>query len=156
MEESVIKEMTSNIEDDEHLTKNLELTAEQAEAIIKIDLGHLMAFDSRPVDSMQLKKNSDELLKSNCQICAQMIVSRLFKLPQERVEDTVVVKLPKAETILPREKPLPKAKPLTKWEQYAKLKGIQKTKKSRKVYDEATKRWRPVWGSKRLQKSELK
>ena len=33
---------------------------------------------------------------------------------------------------------VPKPKPLTRWEKFAKLKGIQNRKQSRKVFDEAT------------------
>jgi regulator of ribosome biosynthesis len=41
---------------------------------------------------------------------------------------------------------IPKAKPMTRWEKFAKEKGIKKTKKSRKVFDEETKEWIPAWG----------
>jgi hypothetical protein len=51
-------------------------------------------------------------------------------------------------TPLPREKHVPEAKPLTKWEKFAKEKGIKKTKKSRKVYDEQTKEYLPAFGYK--------
>ena len=43
---------------------------------------------------------------------------------------------------------VPKPKPLTRWEKFAKLKGIQNRKQSRKVFDEATGEWVPRWGYK--------
>ena len=47
----------------------------------------------------------------------------------------------------PREKPLPKKKPLSKWEAFAKTKGINaKKKKSRMVWCEVSKSWKPRWG----------
>lgn len=117
-----------------------------AESVVSVDIGHLMAFDPRPIDSTELKKNKETFLLNLCTQGTQLIVNNLFKLPTERVEDTIIAKLPKALTVLPREKPLPKPKPLTKWEQYAKLKGIKKKKKGRKVFDEATQEWKPMWG----------
>ena len=57
-------------------------------------------------------------------------------------------------SLLPRSKPLPKPKPLTRWEKFAKTRGIVKTKNSRKVFDEATKEYRPAfgYGSKTVEK----
>ncbi|KAF1779794.1 Ribosomal biogenesis regulatory protein [Phytophthora cactorum] len=49
-----------------------------------------------------------------------------------------LAQLPVPETVIPREKPLPKPKVETKWEKFAKEKGIDKRKKSRKVFDEAS------------------
>jgi regulator of ribosome biosynthesis len=48
-----------------------------------------------------------------------------------------------------REKPLPKAKPETRWERFAKAKGIQQTKRSRMVFDEAAQEYKPRFGYKR-------
>ena len=53
----------------------------------------------------------------------------------------------------PREKPLPKKKPQTKWEAFAAVKGINaKKKKSRMVWCEVTKSWKPRWGYMSAQK----
>lgn len=60
-----------------------------------------------------------------------------------------MVKLPDPTTLLCREKPVPKPRPPTKWEQFAKLKGIQKKKKTNLVWDETAKEWRRRWGYKR-------
>ena len=125
----------------------------QAAAVVDLDIGHLMAFDPRPLDSAQIKKNKTEYIKEICTMSTQLLLNKLFNLPTERVEDVVIAKLPSGVTVFPREKPLPKEKRLTKWEQYAKLKGIKKTKKSRKVFDETTQEWRPRWGYKRANDS---
>jgi regulator of ribosome biosynthesis len=138
---------------DQILSKNRnEVTSDelaQAAAVVELDVGHLMAFDPRPLDSTEIKKNKNEYIKDICTLNTQLLLNKLFNLPTERVEDVVIAKLPSGTTVFPREKPLPKEKPLTKWEQYAKLKGIKKTKKSRKVFDETSKEWRPRWGFKR-------
>ncbi|XP_070611043.1 ribosome biogenesis regulatory protein homolog [Erythrolamprus reginae] len=54
-------------------------------------------------------------------------------------------------THLPREKPLPKPRPLTKWEQFARLKGMQPTRKKHGtlVWDEAAQEWKRRWGYRR-------
>ena len=44
---------------------------------------------------------------------------------------------------------VPKAKTLTKWEQFAALKGIKKTHKSRMVYDEDKQDFAPRFGHNR-------
>jgi regulator of ribosome biosynthesis len=123
--------------------------AEQAASVITIDVGNLMAFDPRPIDTSLLKTGSAQLLAQMTKTSTQLLLQQLFNLPAERVEDVIVAKLPKPLTVVPREKPLPKQKPPTKWEMYAKLKGIQKKKRSRMEYDETTKEWRPTWGYKR-------
>lgn len=120
-----------------------------AASVVTIDAGNLLAFDPRPIDSTEFRKNPDSYIKDLCQLSTQLLINQLFNLPVERVEDVIVAKLPKGTTVWPREKPLPKEKPLTKWEQYAKLKGIKKKKKSRMVFDETTKEWRPTWGYKK-------
>lgn len=138
-------EITSNTSSDlitlENSTKNAE-----AGLSVSVDIGNLFAFDPRPVDTTELRKNKEAYLKKLCQQSTQLIVNQLFELPQERVENVIVAKLPKGTTILPREKPLPKPDPMTKWEKYAKMKGIQKKKKSRMVFDEVHNEWRPRWG----------
>ena len=57
--------------------------------------------------------------------------------------------LPKETSRLPREKRIPEQKAETKWEKYAKEKGIQKKKKERMVWNEATQQFTPSWGYKR-------
>jgi regulator of ribosome biosynthesis len=77
-------------------------------------------------------------------------VHALFSLPHvPSTEPGRVVQLPPPTTRLPRAKPLPQAKPPTKWEQFAKIKGIQKRKRSRMVWDETLQKYMPRWGFKR-------
>ncbi|KAG7272300.1 hypothetical protein CRUP_014185, partial [Coryphaenoides rupestris] len=45
--------------------------------------------------------------------------------------------------------PVPKPRPPTKWEEFAKLKGIQKKKKTNLVWDEVSKEWKRRHGFKR-------
>lgn len=66
----------------------------------------------------------------------QLIINELWEQPTERFEETIVAKLPAPSFVLPRSKKCPVPRPLTKWEQFAKEKGIKKTKKDKKVYDE--------------------
>lgn len=69
-----------------------------------------------------------------------------FKLPTERVEESVVAMLPEPKLPLPRSRKLPEPKVLSRWEQFAKSKGLKKTKKDKKVYDEVLGKWVPTYG----------
>lgn len=66
----------------------------------------------------------------------QLIVNQLWEQPTERVEECIVARLPAPSFVLPRTRKCPVPKPLTKWEQFALEKGIKKTKKDKKVFDE--------------------
>ena len=77
------------------------------------------------------------------------------------IEDAIVVELPERDYegpfACPREKPLPKKKPMTKWEAFAKQKGINaKKKKSRMVWCEVTKSWKPRWGYMSAKKAKVR
>jgi len=61
----------------------------------------------------------------------QLLINKIWELPVERVDGTIIAKLPKPEYVLPRSRIIPKPTPLTKWEQFAKEKGIQSRKKGR-------------------------
>lgn len=126
---------------------------EQAASVSIQDIGNLVQFDPRPIDSNQFKSDPDSFLKQACTSGTQLLINNLFQLPIERVDDVVIAKLPAPTITLPREKPIPKEKALTKWEQYAKLKGIKNKKKQRKVWDEVSKTWKPTWGFKRINDS---
>jgi len=55
--------------------------------------------------------------------------------------------MPKAHTVLPREKACPKDEGKTKWEKFCEERGMAPRKKrSRLVYDEVEKDWVPRWG----------
>lgn len=76
----------------------------------------------------------------------QLLVNQIWELPTERLDEHIVVKLPKATYSLPRARKLPEPRQLTKWEQFAKAKGIKKTKKDKKVWDETLDKWVPTFG----------
>lgn len=117
---------------------------------LEFDPGNLLAFDKNRIDSREFKGNNrEDLLRSVARDNTQLLINEIWKLPTERVKDVIVAKLPDPTTALPREKPAPKPKPPTKWEQFAKLKGIQKKKKTNLVWDEVHKEWKRRWGYKR-------
>lgn len=104
---------------------------------LDLDLGVLLASDSNDLDLKLLRSNRQQkyllnLSRDNTQI----LFNAIWELPTERVEETIVAKLPKPKFRLPREKCLPKARQLTKWEQFAKEKGIQKKSKSKLSWDD--------------------
>uniref|UniRef100_H3A4I9 Ribosome biogenesis regulatory protein n=2 Tax=Latimeria chalumnae TaxID=7897 RepID=H3A4I9_LATCH len=117
---------------------------------LEFDLGNLLACDQNPPDTRQFRKRTaDEFLRALARDNTQLLVNEIWKLPVERVEDVIVAKLPDPATRLPREKPVPKPRPPTRWEEFAKLKGIQKKKKTNLVWDEVHKQWKRRWGYKR-------
>ncbi|OJT05386.1 Ribosome biogenesis regulatory protein -like protein [Trametes pubescens] len=84
----------------------------------------------------------------------QTLIASLFSLPTISSADGPLAQLPSPTTLLPRAKPLPKPKPPTKWEQFAKAKGIQKTRKEKKIWDEEKQEWVDRWGWKGVNKKE--
>ena len=84
----------------------------------------------------------------------QTLIASLFSLPTTSTDDGPLAHLPPPTTQLPRAKPLPKPKPPTKWEQFAKAKGIQKTRKDKKVWDEEKQEWVNRWGWKGANKDK--
>lgn len=78
-----------------------------------------------------------------------MLMNRIWELPTERVEEAIVVKLPKPVYPLPRSKRVPRPKPLTKWQKFALEKGIKKTKKTKATWDEQLQKWIPRFGYKK-------
>ncbi|XP_029978770.1 ribosome biogenesis regulatory protein homolog [Sphaeramia orbicularis] len=118
---------------------------------LEFDIGNLLAFDKNRVEvAVFRQQKKDEFLLALARDNTQLLINEIWKQPTERVEEAIVAKLPDPVTPLPREKPPPKAKPPTKWEQFAKLKGIQKKKKTNLVWDETAKEWRRRWGYKRV------
>lgn len=142
---------------DELLAKAEQEEAERLRSIsvhkeldLEFDIGNLLACDKNRIDTRSFREQKKEdFLRSLARDNTQLLVNEIWKGPTERVEEAIVVKLPDPVTSLPREKPPPKPKPPTKWEQFAKLKGIQKKKKTNLVWDETAKEWRRRWGYKR-------
>ncbi|XP_045214086.1 ribosome biogenesis regulatory protein homolog [Mercenaria mercenaria] len=125
-------------------------TTEVAKDIdLDIDEGNLMTSDSNPLDIKSFRADKEKFLRSLARDNTQILVNSIWKLPTQRVENIVAAQLPDPKTLIPREKPVPKVKQLTKWEKYAKLKGIQNKKKSRKAWDEESQSYKPRWGYKR-------
>lgn len=115
----------------------------------QLDVGNLLVVDQDPIKFSDFKKKKEDILKTLARDNTQFLFNAVWQLPIEKLENVVVVKLPEASTTLPREKPIPKPKPLTKWQEFAKRKGIRKTKRGRMLWDEASESWKPRWGFKR-------
>lgn len=108
---------------------------------IEIDIGNLVAYDLNAITENQDLKPTDEQVKETSRDATQLIINKLFKLQRRSDTNGVYATLPKGTSLLPRGKPIPKEKALTKWERFAKLKGINNKKKSRKIFDEEKKEW---------------
>eukprot|EP00911_Craspedida_sp_UC1_P002607 UC1_evm2s1929 len=109
-----------------------------------IDVGHLLCGDARPLESETMTDASamETLAREN----TQLLINEIWQLPVTKDVHGVFAKMPTGTTPLPREKPLPEDRPQTRFEKYAEMKGMQKRKKSRMVYDENKDEWRPRWG----------
>lgn len=103
---------------------------------------------------MPRRADMEEYLMSTARDGVQTLIASLFSLPTTSSPDGPLAQLPAPTTHLPRAKPLPKPKPPTKWEQFAKAKGIQKTRKEKKVWDEEKQEWVDRWGWKGANKKE--
>lgn len=95
------------------------------------------------------RENKDDYLRDLSRENVQLLLNQIWELPTERVEEAIVVKLPPSNTVLPRAQHVPKPKPPTKWQQFAKLKGIDKKKKSKLKWDDQLRKWIPLYGYKR-------
>ncbi|KAG7488599.1 hypothetical protein MATL_G00035460 [Megalops atlanticus] len=143
-----IEDVLAKAEKDE--AEKLKSITVHKELDLEFDLGNLFAFDKNPPDTREFRqKNKEDFLCSLARDNTQLLINEIWKLPTERVDEVIVAKLPEPTTRLPREKPAPKPRPPTKWEEFAKLKGIQKKKKTNLVWDDVHKEWRRRWGYKR-------
>ncbi|XP_075684415.1 ribosome biogenesis regulatory protein homolog [Rhinoderma darwinii] len=148
MAATTIEQVLAQVEKDE--AEKLKLITVHKELELQFDLGHLLAVDPNPADSTafrQLKR--PEFLRSLARDNTQLLINQLWTLPTKRVQECVMASLPEPTTRLPREKPPPKPRAPTRWEEFAKLKGIQKKKKTNLVWDEVHKEWRRRWGYQR-------
>jgi len=87
--------------------------------------------------------NEDYLLEKALDGCGQL-VGALWQLPKEKSDVGTMVQLPSFDASrVPRALPPPAPKEDTKWEKFAKDRGIplNKSKRSQKVWDEATGEW---------------
>lgn len=108
----------------------------------------MLACDQNPLDVKAYRSDKDEFLLSLSRDNTQLLFNQIWKLPIHRVDDVVTAELPEPTVRIPREKPVPKPRASTRWEEYARRKGIQKRKKSRRVFDEETQEWVPRFGYK--------
>ncbi|XP_012284034.1 ribosome biogenesis regulatory protein homolog [Orussus abietinus] len=124
----------------------------------EIDEGTLLISDYSPFDSKRFRSQPNEYLKDLTRDNVQLLINKIWTLPTERQEETIVVKLPSPKFILPRARRVPKPKPLTKWQQFAKEKGIRSGKKDKtKVkWDEELRKWIPSFGYQRVKAAEQK
>lgn len=111
------------------------------------DLGYLAAFDSHPIDMEKYKNDGNYLLQVS-QENTQLLINKLYDLPQEEDEEGLFIETPKPENLLPREKPVPKPKEPSKWELLAKRKGIKSKDKDKLVYSEQHDEFRTRYGYK--------
>lgn len=135
---------------EEQEAETLKNISVQKELDLEFDIGNLLGCDKNRIEPRDLReKNKEDFLRALARDNTQLLINEIWKQPTERVEEAIVAKLPEPTTRLPREKPPPKPRPPTKWEQFAKLKGIQKKKKTNLVWDETAKEWKRRWGYKR-------
>lgn len=110
------------------------------------DLKHLAAYDIAPLNP---KVNFMEYTRDS----VQLLVNKLFLLPQVKSEEGVLVTLPEQELFrLPRSKPVPKEKPKTRWQKFMEERNMTKKKRSKMVWDEVSGDWKPRWGYKSVKK----
>ncbi|KAK5640683.1 hypothetical protein RI129_009230 [Pyrocoelia pectoralis] len=138
-----LKEANNSITVDKHLQ-------------LEYDVGTLLAVDSNNLNLKTLMDNENEYLLKLSRDNVQLLFNEIWKLPTDRIDESIVAKLPQSNYIVPRSRALPKPKPLTKWEQFAKLKGIKKNKKTKQSWDEQLNKWVPLYGYKRAQAEKEK
>lgn len=109
-----------------------------------------------PIRGASLEVNEEYLLSKATDGCTKLIQS-LWELPTEVSDAGPLVTLPTYDEIrIPRALPPPPPKQETKWEKFAKAKGIplNKEKRSRKVWDEATGSWMYRHGYEKANRKE--
>ncbi|EDV97469.1 ribosome biogenesis regulatory protein homolog [Drosophila grimshawi] len=114
----------------------------------RIDVGTLLITDPNDLEDRQIAKNKEEYLAELTRDNTQLLVNAIWELPTERVDESIVAKLPEPTTVLPRLRKPPGVRPMTKWEKFAKEKGITKKKKDKKTYDDVLDKWVPTYGFK--------
>ncbi|KAF9232163.1 ribosome biogenesis regulatory protein-domain-containing protein [Melanogaster broomeanus] len=128
-----------------HAAKFQSITVEK-ETPLDVDAGFLTVTDLNPIDDESYSSNLEECLQSTARDGIQSLIATLYSLPTLPSPDGPLAQLPPPTTQLPRAKPLPKPKPPTKWERFAAAKGIQKTRREKKVWDEEKQEWVDRWG----------
>jgi len=112
------------------------------------DLKHLAAFDIAPLNP---KVNFLDYTRDS----VQLLVNKIFALPTDKADVGLCAVLPETELFrLPRSKLCPKEKPQTRWAKFMEEKNMQKRKRSRMIFDEATDEYKPRWGYKSAKNSQ--
>uniref|UniRef100_A0A3Q3AI25 Ribosome biogenesis regulatory protein n=1 Tax=Kryptolebias marmoratus TaxID=37003 RepID=A0A3Q3AI25_KRYMA len=143
-----VEELLAKAEQEE--AEKLRSITVHKELDLDFDVGSLLACDKNRIESRDFRgQKKEDFLRALARDNTQLLINEIWKLQTERVEEAIVAKLPEPSTRLPREKAPLKPRPPTKWEQFAKLKGIQKKKKTNLVWDDTAKEWRRRWGYKR-------
>lgn len=150
------------LEDEKRETEKYKSIEVKKHLEANVDLGYLLCSDPNDLDENQLRysihtnthnfnrnhlfffffnvsmhrNDKEKYLSDLTRENVQLIVNSLWEQPTERVEECIVAKLPLPSFVLPRSRKCPVARPLTKWEQFALEKGIKKTKKDKKVFDD--------------------
>lgn len=131
---------------------------------IGFDLGLLTIWNSAPVQ-LPIEKNAlEKSLATFAQQNLSKLAAKLYEIKtkadaerEEKPEEHQLhnfdrpeyeITLPEKTTVFPRHKKIPPPKKMTRWEKFAKEKGIVKKKRTRMIYDEASKEWAPRWGYK--------
>lgn len=114
----------------------------QKQIPLSLSLSTLSALDINPLPPL-----SQQSLTTIATEGSQILINALFSLPTTRVEDAVLVSLPR-EYLMPRAKPVPRVRAKTRWEVFAATKGIQKRTKSRVQYNEEEGEYKAVFGYK--------
>jgi len=100
--------------------------------------------DAIEIDTSPITNIDEEYIYNKATSDCTKLIEELWKLPIEQSDAGPMVTLPSYDEVaLPRALPPPPPKQETKWEKFAKAKGISlnKEKRSRKVFDEATGEW---------------
>ncbi|XP_042215886.1 ribosome biogenesis regulatory protein homolog [Homarus americanus] len=125
---------------------------------LECDLGNLLVTDKNTVNENLLRDENecDAYLRGVARDSIQALLTKVWDLTTQQIDNALYVTLPKPTTRLPREKPAPKGRQITKWEQYARDKGIQRRKKDKKMWDDVLKRWVPRYGYRKIQAEKEK
>ena len=127
----------------------------------ELDVGNLIVTDRADVDKESFTKDKWGYISQIARESTQTLISDIYK--REDISDHSdpslgkIVLLDKPEMKFPREKRLPEEKEPTKWELFAQRKGIKKTKKSGKVWNQETHSWVPRFGKgsvKQIEKAQ--
>ena len=108
-----------------------------------VDTGSLVITEVSRLSGPQ--RDPDEMLES-ATVAVKKLFGEILRLPK-KIEPSKgggshpVYEMPVPEMRLPREKSAPKEKLKTSWDLFAEKKGIKKTKKQNKVFDEERQEW---------------